>query len=93
MRLWSALTISDALLTGRRTVKRGMTPRNRITQDPASWQAGCKAAMGDGSPDDASECPPEVPDALAYASGFVEGRAARRRAASARAKALRTSDR
>jgi hypothetical protein len=45
----------------------------RVTQDPASWQAGYNAGMSDGP----SECPPEVPDRLAYAAGYIEGKAAR----------------
>jgi ribosome modulation factor len=57
-------------------------PSPRIRLDEASWQAGYNAGVsGVGS----STCPPEVPDALAYTSGFLEGQAARRRArASAR---------
>jgi hypothetical protein len=51
-----------------------------ITQDPASWQAGYNAGMSGGS----SACPPETPDALAYASGYIDGKAARERAAALR---------
>ena len=48
-----------------------------ITQDPAGWQAGYNAGMSGGS----AVCPPEIADRLAYASGFIAGRAARQRAA------------
>ena len=55
-----------------------MTPiPARIVQDSASWQAGYNAGMSGGS----RECPPEVPDSLAYVSGYIEGKAARQRAA------------
>ena len=56
------------------------THRYRVTQDPASWQAGYDAAMSDDSPE-RLQCPPEVPDAFAYASGYINGQAARRRGA------------
>jgi hypothetical protein len=47
-----------------------------ITQDESSWQAGYNAgSSGVG----ASTCPPEIPDALAYQSGYIEGAAARAR--------------
>jgi hypothetical protein len=46
-----------------------------VTQDAASWQAGYNAGA---SGVDSSTCPPEVPYALAYVSGFLEGQAARR---------------
>ncbi len=52
----------------------------RVTQDPVSWQAGYNAGMSGGPMD----CPPEVSDPLAYASGYIEGKAARQRAAAAR---------
>jgi hypothetical protein len=58
--------------------------RCRVTQDPASWQAGYDAAMSDDSPE-RLQCPPEVPDAFAYASGYINGQAARRRGAIAKA--------
>jgi hypothetical protein len=60
------------------------THRCRVTQDPASWQAGYDAAMSDDSPK-RLQCPPEVPDAFAYASGYIDGQAARRRGATAKA--------
>jgi hypothetical protein len=60
------------------------THRCRVTQDPASWQAGYDAAMSDDSPK-RLQCPPEVPDAFAYASGYINGQAARRRGATAKA--------
>jgi hypothetical protein len=44
----------------------------RITQEPASWQAGYNAGMSGGP----LACPPEVADPLAYASGYIEGKAA-----------------
>jgi hypothetical protein len=53
--------------------------RPRVTQDPVSWQAGYNAGMS-GGPED---CPPEVPDRLAYAAGYVEGKAAPARATAA----------
>jgi hypothetical protein len=49
-------------------------------QDPASWQAGYNAGMSGAS----SVCPPEVPDRFAYASGYIEGKAARARATASR---------
>lgn len=58
-----------------------MTDPNRIRQDPASWHAGYNAGMSGGS----AICPPEVPDRLAYTSGYIEGDAARGRAVAARA--------
>jgi hypothetical protein len=60
------------------------THRCRVTQDPASWQAGYDAAMSDDSPE-RLQCPPEVPDAFAYASGYINGQAARRRGATGKA--------
>jgi hypothetical protein len=48
----------------------------RVAQDPAGWQAGYNAGMSRGS----SVCPPEVGDRLAYASGYIEGKAAWERA-------------
>jgi hypothetical protein len=60
------------------------THRYRVTQDPASWQAGYAAAMSDDSPK-CLQCPPEVPDAFAYASGYINGQAARSRGAIAKA--------
>ena len=57
-----------------------MTIPERVIQDPASWQAGYNAGMSGGS----AECPPEVPDRLAYASGYIEGKAARGRVIAAR---------
>ena len=60
------------------------THRCRVTQDPASWQAGYDAAMSDDSPK-RLQCPPEVPDAFAYASGYINGQAARSRGAIAKA--------
>ena len=58
-----------------------MTTPRRITQDPGSWQAGYHAGMSGGPLD----CPLEVADAFAYASGYIEGEAARQRGAAARA--------
>lgn len=52
-----------------------MASETRVRQDAASWQAGYNAGTSGGT----SDCPPEVPDRLAYASGFVEGEAARDR--------------
>jgi hypothetical protein len=52
----------------------------RVTQDPASWQAGYNSGMSGGP----GECQPEVPDPLAYAAGYVEGKAAHDRATAAR---------
>ena len=57
-----------------------MTPSFHVSQDPASWQAGFNAGMSGGP----SNCPPEVSDPLAYASGYIEGKAAKMRATSAR---------
>jgi hypothetical protein len=55
-----------------------MTPiPARVVQDSASWQAGYNAGMSGGS----NICLPEVPDSLAYVSGYIEGKAARQRAA------------
>jgi hypothetical protein len=51
----------------------------RIAQDPGDWQRGFVAGSSGGS----ALPPPEVTDALAWASGFVEGVAARGRAAAA----------
>jgi hypothetical protein len=54
-----------------------MTPiPARIVQDSASWQAGYNAGMSGGS----NICPPEVPDSLAYVSGYIEGKAVRQNA-------------
>jgi hypothetical protein len=53
----------------------------RITQDPASWQAGYNAGMSGHVP---HRTPPEVADGLAYWAGVIEGKAARLRAAEAR---------
>ncbi len=49
----------------------------RVVQDAPSWQAGYIAGMSGGP----RECPPEIPDSLAYVSGYIEGKAARQRAA------------
>jgi hypothetical protein len=50
----------------------------RVTQNADDWQAGYNAGMSGGS-----SMPPEVTDRLAYASGFIEGKAARIRATTA----------
>jgi hypothetical protein len=52
-------------------------PSPRIRMDEASWQAGYNAGASGVS---ASTCPPEVPDGLAYQSGYIEGKAARQHA-------------
>ena len=48
----------------------------RRAPDPASWLAGCNTGLSGGPP----VCPPEVPDSLAYYSGYIEGSAAARAA-------------
>ena len=55
-------------------------PIPRIPHDAASWQAGYIAAMSN----DAPAYPLEGCDRLTFWSGFVEGKAAIRRAAAAR---------
>jgi hypothetical protein len=49
----------------------------RISLDQVSWQAGYNAGASGIGP---STCPPEVPDGLAYQSGYIEGVVARQRA-------------
>jgi hypothetical protein len=52
-----------------------MTP-HRIEQDSDSWQAGYNAGMAV----DPGPCPAWIADRLAYATGLIEGKAARERA-------------
>ena len=62
----------------------------RIEMDPKSWRQGRTAGLVGGWP----ICPPDVPDRLAYVSGFIEGRAARvPRAATRRARRSRPPQR
>jgi hypothetical protein len=49
-----------------------------------SAQGSTTNPMSDDSPE-RLQCPPEVPDAFAYASGYINGQAARRRSATAKA--------
>ena len=47
----------------------------RVEYDPESLRKGRAAGMAGGS----EVCPPDVPDKLAYYSGYIEGRALRER--------------
>jgi hypothetical protein len=49
----------------------------RVAQQPAAWAAGYRLGIH-GQP---ATCPPGVADRLAFASGVVEGKAARSREA------------
>jgi hypothetical protein len=60
------------LEAGGRTVSPafGRLHRTKVAQDPADWLAGFEAGLRG----DCYVYPAEVPDRLAWASGFVEGR-------------------
>jgi hypothetical protein len=45
----------------------------RIVQDSPSWQAGYNLGLSGQKP---RRCPPEVPNPLAFWSGFIDGKAA-----------------